>query len=54
MAKNAGIVQSLNVLNSLAATMENADKSLDTTETGARALQKINRKIRRDSRRHRV
>ena len=45
MAKQAGLVENLSILNSIAATMENVDKPLDTTETGAKALRKIRKKI---------
>ena len=49
MAKQAGLVENLSILNSIAATMENADKPLDTTEAGAKALRKMRKKIARSA-----
>jgi hypothetical protein len=45
MAKNSSIVQSLSIMNSIAATMENGDKAIDMTESGSEALKKIEKKI---------
>ena len=45
MKKTNGTVPSLNLMNSLAAITENANRSIDTTEHGAEAINKIKKKL---------
>lgn len=49
MKKSNGTIPSLNVMNSLAAITENANRSLDTTEIGSEAIRKLKKNINKKS-----